>query len=92
MPLYQSLSNMIDRTRIQFVAASLEEKEISARYLQSHNVVTDFVVQLASVSDYPIRGTPTLVIVDSEGKVRHSWVGLLDSRRQQEVKNAILSN
>jgi hypothetical protein len=81
---------MIDRTRMQFVAASLEDKEIA--YLRRHNVVADFVVHLASVVPYPISGTPTLVIVDNEGKVRHSWVGLIDERREQEVKNAILSN
>jgi thioredoxin-related protein len=90
MPLYQSLSRMIDRERIQFVVASSEGKETSEAYLRSYDVVADRVVQLEPASSYPIHGTPTLVIVDNRGKVRHSWVGLLDDRREQEVKNAIL--
>ena len=92
MPFYESLSHTLDRSRIQFVAASLEAKEVSVQYLHGHNVIPDFVVQLPATRSYPIRGTPTLVLIDNSGKVRDSWVGALDPEREHDVKNALVSN
>ena len=91
MPFYESLSSTLDRSRVQFVAASVEMKDVSEQYLHSHSVIPDFVVQLPSTRSYPIHGTPTLVLVDNAGKVRDSWVGVLDADGEPEVKDAILS-
>ena len=91
MPLYASLAQTIDRNRIQFVSASPEDKSVSERYLQQHNVSLDAIVQLDAAVSYPIEGTPTMVLVDKDGTVRHSWVGLLDAQSEKDVKHALLS-
>lgn len=91
MPLYATLAQMIDRNRIQFVSASAEDRAVSERYLQQYNVSPDVVVQLNPSVAYPIEGTPTVVLVDKDGTVRDSWVGLLDSQGEKDVKHALLS-
>lgn len=37
----------------------------------------------------PVSGTPTLLLVDSEGRVDAAWIGLLDSEREAEVLDAL---
>jgi thioredoxin-related protein len=91
MPFYQTLARTIDRTRVQFVAASLEAKSTTEEYLHQHGVDADVIVQLDSPASHPINGTPTLVLVDNRGIVQDSWVGLLDSRGEQDVTRSLRS-
>ena len=37
----------------------------------------------------PVGGTPTLLLVDAEGRVDAAWIGLLDSGREAEVMDAL---
>jgi len=37
----------------------------------------------------PVGGTPTLLLVDPEGRVDAAWIGLLDSEREAEVMDAL---
>lgn len=37
----------------------------------------------------PVSGTPTLLLVDSEGLVTHAWIGLLDAGREADVIEAL---
>lgn len=37
----------------------------------------------------PVRGTPTLLLVDSEGAVEAAWTGLLSPEREAEVLAAV---
>ena len=33
----------------------------------------------------PVSGTPTLLLVDDGGQVTHTWIGMLDATREDEV-------
>ena len=37
----------------------------------------------------PVSGTPTLLLVDGEGRVDAAWIGVLDSEREAEVLDAL---
>lgn len=50
----------------------------------SEGINPDSVVFVAS-GELPVRGTPTLLLVDGEGLVTHIWIGLLDADREAEV-------
>jgi len=39
-----------------------------------------------------IRSTPTLILLDQNGKVRDAWVGYLDEARQKRVLSQVLAN
>ena len=40
----------------------------------------------AEPESLPVRGTPTLLLVNSEGVVENAWMGLLDEGRQAQVR------
>jgi rhodanese-related sulfurtransferase/thioredoxin-related protein len=61
-----------------------EQKEEINIYLQSHGVRPANILQ-ADFAKLGITGTPTLILVDSKGQVRTSWVGKLSSYQEQQV-------
>lgn len=53
-------------------------------FLQEHNLTPDDVRQ-AKMRDVGMVGTPTVLLVDSSGRVQSSWVGELSPEREGEV-------
>jgi hypothetical protein len=37
-----------------------------------------------------VSGTPTLLLVDSNGKVQQAWVGKLDDQGQRQVQSYVM--
>jgi thioredoxin-related protein len=92
-PFYQRLSKDHGDTRL--VAVFPQENSEGERYLSNLGVKVDEVEQ-ASFVDLGILGTPTLVLVDSSGKVINKWEGALPPTRESEVigqlKNELARN
>lgn len=53
------------------------------------NAGIDSPVVEADLSALGVEGTPTLAIVDSNGKVQRAWAGLIDEARKREVFSAL---
>ncbi len=81
-PFYQRLSKDPGDTRL--VAVFPQENSEGERYLSNLGVKVDDVEQ-ASLGDLGILGTPTLVLVDSTGKVINKWEGALSPAVESEV-------
>lgn len=81
-PFYQRLSK--DRGDTRLVAVFQQDNSEGERYLSNLGVKVDEVEQAAFV-DLGILGTPTLVLVDSSGKVINKWEGALSSTSESEV-------
>lgn len=47
------------------------------------------VVVFPDRGELPVNSTPTLLLVNGEGVVEVSWIGLLDDRREEEVVAAL---
>jgi hypothetical protein len=47
-------------------------------------------VRQAIFRDLKVRATPTLILVDGSGTVRHVWVGKLGADREEEVVTSAL--
>jgi hypothetical protein len=58
------------------------------QYLKDEGVRVDQVKQ-ASLGDIGVRGTPTLLLVNSAGVVTNVWVGRLQPEREQQVLAAL---
>jgi thioredoxin-related protein len=71
-------------SKIRFVAVFPQSPEESKKYLNSLEVTIEDVKQI-SPSSIGVRGTPTLILVNSEGSVINSWVGLLSPEKEAEV-------
>ena len=73
------------RERSDRVIAALPQDTNSARsYLARLGVVADQVIR-ASPTSLGTQATPTLVLVDNCGVVRHVWVGQLSAEKEREV-------
>jgi hypothetical protein len=81
-PFYQHLAKEHGRTRL--VAVLPQSVEDGKRYLGGLNVAVDDVMQ-APLTSLGIRGTPTLILVDSNGATVKSWVGKLTPDREADV-------
>lgn len=89
MPFYRALSKLLDRKLTQFVAASYDAAATSRAYLGEHDVRPDIVAHLGPGDNYPVEGTPTLVLLDASGNVRGWWVGRLDESGERKVLDAL---
>jgi thioredoxin-related protein len=81
-PFYRRLMKEHGDTRL--VAVFPQENGEGERYLSNLGVRVDEVEQ-ASFGDPGISGTPTLILVDSGGKVIGKWEGALPPTREGEV-------
>ncbi len=79
MPFYERMTDL-DDVRV-VVAAPKRDIEIAA-YLESYGVEPD---DIAILDDDRRVATPTLLIVDLNGLVTHSWIGVLSQDAEAEV-------
>lgn len=93
MPFYKQLSDRRKGgdTSFQFAAMSpQDDDETVKKYLAEHDVTVDRGLHLALTRVTDV-GTPALLVVDSQGRVVASWLGLLSGAQQQEVDAALRS-
>jgi thiol-disulfide isomerase/thioredoxin len=81
-PFYADLVQKRDPRRLRLIAVGPEPAGVLHDYLQRHAVTVDSVASVAPDA-IKARGTPTLVLVDRNGRVRAQWIGALRGRERQ---------
>lgn len=81
-PFYQRLARQHVKTKL--VAILPQPVDEGRKYLASMNVNVDEIHQ-AALTQIGIRGTPTLILLDSSGAVVQSWRGRLTPDKEAEV-------
>ena len=93
MPFYARLKGARDRSEgpVRLAAISAEPRSILSGYLATHSVSVDAEVALspAAFTEFRVRGTPTLVLIDRDNTVRKVWIGQLDPAQEAEVLAAV---
>ena len=69
---------------LQIVAALPQSTTAGKEYLQKLNVPVSEIKQV-SFDEINVSGTPTLILLDNEGKVINYWVGKLPPEKEGEV-------
>ena len=87
-PFYKQLANGRGRGT-RFIALLPQPINESRSYLARLGVAVDEIKQ-APLSSINVRGTPTLMLVGSDGVVIKTWIGKLAEEQQQEVLNRVL--
>lgn len=88
-PFYKELTaETAKRKGVRVLAVFPQEESAGKKYLSDLGVNVGEVKQ-ATLDSIGVRGTPTLLIVDSTGRVKQSWVGLLKAERETEVLSRI---
>lgn len=87
LPFYRLLREEQKRSRsIRLVAVGLEDIDETSAYLFRNGVqVDDIVATRTSMKDLKIRGTPTLILANADGKVERVWSGRLRPQQETEV-------
>ena len=90
LPFYSELVTKLrrDRREVSVVAMCQEPSNTCNDFLKGGGVDVDRVVD-ARGRAVRVRGTPTLLIVDSSGTITHIWSGRLDVPQQLEVLEAL---
>lgn len=76
--------------RVRIVAAVLDPLETGIKYLNDHGVEPEATIRMPSAAWRRIRHTPTLLLVDRNGAVIDTWVGLLSPEQQKEVLERLI--
>lgn len=86
MPFYRRLmaEARTRRGRVQFVAMGIEDSNVLREYLAQHAVVPDALVN-GREAQFPLRATPTLMVVEGSGRVVASLQGLLTGEQETNV-------
>jgi hypothetical protein len=91
MPFYGKLVDAVGRKsseQIRLVAASTESPEQLRTYFDRHAVppMTAFAVR---PDQFKISGTPTVLLVDSQGRVQSTWLGRLPKAEEDAILAAV---
>lgn len=81
-PFYRQLANGHQRTRL--VAVLPQPIDEGKRYLDRLGFAVDDIKQ-ASLSSINVMGTPTLMLVNSDGVVVQTWIGKLPEAQEEDV-------
>lgn len=81
LPFYKSLAG---RGRIVWIAVG-ETVDLNRSYLQGHGIDAALVVTVAESRVANLRSTPTVIVVDKEGKYVNSWIGALGPAGEADV-------
>lgn len=92
VPFYQKINQeFANNPSVKIAAVFPQDVPTAQEYLKSHNLDIAQIYQ-ASPSAVGAGGTPTLMLVDAEGKVVESWYGqLMSSDEEQKVLNRLRS-
>jgi len=86
-PFYKELAEKF-ATRIKLVTVLPQPQSEAEQYV--HQAIAPGVQVVSSPLDsLGVTGTPTLLLVDSSGRVQKAWVGKLDGPAQQQVQSLL---
>ena len=88
-PFYQELARVAAQNRgVQLVAVLPQDIRESKQYLSDLSVPIDDVRQ-SGFNELGVQGTPTLILVNQQGRVEQSWPGKLPPDQETEVLERI---
>lgn len=87
LPFYRQLLQLpqMDGKTTRLVVLAMDDVSRMDAYLKEHNVRPHAVLSLPRSEPLPVKGVPALFVLDATGKIRKSWIGLLEAAVEQEV-------
>ena len=91
MPLYRQIGQILStHSNTRFVVASSEPESVLSEYLKKNSVDAKNLFAITKVPAGKLRGTPTLAIVDSAGRITRIWHGQQSASTEADILSAIL--
>jgi thioredoxin-related protein len=76
------------KRRVQLIGVLPQDVPSSKKYLNDLSIPIDEVKQ-SKLEALGVKGTPTLILIDSEAKVMNSWPGKLSPEEERNVLEAL---
>ena len=80
----RALAPLVEAGRLQIYIVSPDPEAMFAGYLETHGMAAMSRAAVEAASPLA-RATPAVVIADRDGRIRASWLGLVDSSRGAEI-------
>ena len=96
-PIWRDVLNRVDSNRINVVGI-VGDREDKLEVAKHANVLGYFKTRIAlpivtvsneTLANYKLTATPTTLLIDSNGRVEHAWVGKWDETKTAEVTAAL---
>jgi redoxin len=86
MPFYRKVYDLDkgDDLKVQMIAVFPDSAQEVNQVLHANNLPIPGISEFA-LSNLSVSGTPTLILVDRNGKIEKTWVGKLDSQGEKSV-------
>jgi peroxiredoxin len=84
MTLYKELSDLAQRSDVQFIAVGDEPVETLRAYFTTYGVRLEAVIAVR-VAETGSFATPTLAVTDENGRIVQSWVGRIPKTDEKNV-------
>lgn len=88
LPFYKQLTERL-QGKVNVIAVLPQSQPEADAFVRDAGLKATQVIS-DNLGKIGIYGTPTLMLLDEQGKVKPTWVGELDSGRQQELIRALL--
>jgi hypothetical protein len=90
VPFYRRLSDLRQKSQLRanFLAVMPDSREAGAHFLAANNIGVDAIYSLP-LSDVKVSGTPTLLLLDNQGRIENAWVGQLHTAQEYAVIAAL---
>jgi hypothetical protein len=87
LPFYRKLAQGAG-TQTHLVAVLPQPQGVAESYVKS-SIAPSVQTVSAPLGSIGVNGTPTLLLVDSSGKVKNAWVGKLDDSSEKQVQSVL---
>ncbi len=89
-PIFQQLSQKSGKT-FKIVAVLPESVSASHQYLEGHGAHVDQIKQMP-LDKIGVTGTPSMLLIDSSGRVKQTWFGKLPADEQAQALTSIVGS
>jgi hypothetical protein len=86
-PFYKELAEK-SASRVKLVAVLPQPQSEAEQYVRQA-IAPGIQVVSTSLNSLGVMSTPTLLLIDSSGRVQKAWVGKLDGPAQQQVQSLL---
>jgi Redoxin len=89
-PFHERLAQMLQNSPdTGLIAVFPQDRQAVEQYKATYKVNFPNIITDASLAKLQVRGTPTLLLVDQQGKVLKSWRGRLPENDEKEVRTEL---
>ena len=91
VPFYQKLAQQFNKKEeLKLMAVFPQQQSVAKDYLSNNKIAINDIFQIVP-SEIGVKGTPTILLLDNEGKVIQAWLGKIPASEEEKIIKEINS-